>query len=190
MSNEYLLRHAQSEGNVLGILVSNPADGISGYGITELGRRQVRESLTKAAEKGFGKERKVVYICSPFSRALLSALEAQTIVDGIIVIDPRLSERWFGHFDRTPDLNLLQVIWPRDREDSNNTYGDVESPFHVARRGQAVRRDAQEVFPDYDKVYVTHGDIGQIIQAVAQGLQPGEHRNVDNLENGELRRIA
>ena len=46
-SNKYLImRHGESEANVAGLIVSDPAIGCERYGLTELGRQQVLRSVT------------------------------------------------------------------------------------------------------------------------------------------------
>ena len=40
----FVMRHGESEANVLGVMVGDPRRGIEGFGLTDLGRRQALEA--------------------------------------------------------------------------------------------------------------------------------------------------
>lgn len=191
---EWTLRHGRGLNNDEGLLIGDPIDGVGGYGLTELGRIQARQSAQEAKTQGLlGTERPIVYIVSPFDRAFETALEYQAVLGGFIVIDERLSERSFGEYERTSDRNLRPFIWPEDEKSEHNTTGGVETPFSVGERISAARRDAQEAFPDHNIIYVSHGDPLQIMHFLAMGdntYHVGHHRRVvQGFRNAELRRL-
>lgn len=190
-TQEYALRHAKSLANELHILISDPAIGTQQYGLSEFGRTQVRASLLAERQKGFGTERPVVFICSPFKRTIETAEEARSIVGGFIVVDERLRERWMGDYDGQSDETLHEYIWPADAVGDRTMYDahGVESPESVAERVLAVFADAREAFPGYDIVYVSHGDAIQIGLTAEKQLNAGSHRDLSHMENAELRRF-
>ncbi len=40
----FVMRHGESEANVLGVAVGDPQRGVEGFGVTDLGRRQAVEA--------------------------------------------------------------------------------------------------------------------------------------------------
>ena len=67
--NSYLImRHGQSEANVAGLIVSDPAIGCERFGLTEQGRQQVVASATEYTGEPLSR-----IICSDFLRTRQTA---------------------------------------------------------------------------------------------------------------------
>ncbi|KAF4751180.1 hypothetical protein FOZ62_008120 [Perkinsus olseni] len=188
----FLIRHGQSEANVANLIVSNPEVGCSSYGLTDVGREQVR-----ASARGFLREygdaaSNMEIVSSDFLRtrqtAELFASEVGFPVDRI-QFDARLRERYFGSIDLTSDGSYAKV-WQRDAQnESLDDYG-AESADSVAARGVAVVKDHVKSSCKV-LVLVTHGDVLQILQTALMGLPPNQHRTaVDNINQGVLRPLS
>ncbi|MBS3054839.1 MAG: histidine phosphatase family protein [Candidatus Aenigmarchaeota archaeon] len=67
-NNYFGQRHGQSEANVLGIIISDPAVGIKNYGLSHLGRDQVYKSAKAARESDLLGPKTIIYT-SDFLRA-------------------------------------------------------------------------------------------------------------------------
>jgi broad specificity phosphatase PhoE len=54
LHNQYFaMRHGKSEPNELGIILSHPDAGTTGYGLVEEGRQQAKKSGIAAKKKGY-----------------------------------------------------------------------------------------------------------------------------------------
>lgn len=181
----YAQRHGQSEGNTEQKLVSIPAEGIARWGLTMEGFEQVaREARNIKLDN-----KPLVFIVSPFLRAVQTAQVSQSILGGYIVIDERLSERFFGDYDMGPDSNL-GTIWRRDRKDANNTDHGVESPAAVQQRFIDLIHDIEQEYQGYNVILVSHGDTLQIGQTPFAGAEPSKHRDLEHLHNAVIRRLG
>ena len=111
------MRHGQSLANVAGLVVSRLENGVTGYGLSELGRQQVFDSVT---ELGLVSDIRV--ISSDFKRAAESAEIAHQVLHSKfdLVLDIRLRERGFGDFELLSDENY-QIPWGYDADDSTHT---------------------------------------------------------------------
>src|SRR5207302_1303349 len=99
--------------------ISHPENGIPGYGLTELGKEQVKKSVIQAKQKGI-LDSKTIMLSSPFKRAKESAEIVQEIL-GIkhIIYREDLAERNFGLVEKTTfDYTL---IWKADGENPHHT---------------------------------------------------------------------
>ena len=53
LSNHYfVLRHGKSLANEQGIILSDPASGTKGYGLSNVGKEQVKQSVLSALQEG------------------------------------------------------------------------------------------------------------------------------------------
>ncbi|MBD3299907.1 MAG: hypothetical protein GF347_00995 [Candidatus Moranbacteria bacterium] len=63
-NRDFIMRHGQSKANEKGIIISNPKDGVKNYGLTEIGRRQVK----KSALKNKNLDKNAIIFCSDVKR--------------------------------------------------------------------------------------------------------------------------
>jgi hypothetical protein len=114
----FALRHGQSLANVEGVISSDPALATVAHGLSQLGRAQASEAAAALTDGGGGwpELTHVAVYSSDFTRAWETAeLFCAKLRAGwrgsdagrVVVAGPtgetRLRERWFGHYDGTPD---------------------------------------------------------------------------------------
>lgn len=178
----YGLRHGQSEANEQGIIVSDPAVGFKGCGLTPAGRAQV-SGASSAAPLG----QDALIFCSPFLRTLETArilAEARGVED--VTPDERLIERHFGTLEGSSDKCYGQV-WDLDRRDPYHAHWQVESVRSVWQRFDSLWTECRRRHIDRTVVFVTHGDV---LSIGACGLQQADlttHHERFAFETAELR---
>lgn len=184
MGRIFVLRHGESTANVEGLIVSRPGPrALTEVGLTALGRAQAR-----AAGAGSGLGADAVVVTSDFARARETAAEfAAAIGAAEPVVDVRLRERCFGAFDEGPAA-AYDGVWAADAS-GGHPGEEVESVEEVAARAMAVLEDARDRRGQAPVVLVAHGDVLQILLAVASGRPAREHRALAHLGNAELREI-
>jgi len=180
----YLVRHGQSEANVVGIIVSSPHNGVGRFGLSPLGRDQVR---TTALPSELGPQA-IVY-ASDFLRARETAeIIAERLGAGTPMLTPALRERDFGTWELTSTENYAQV-WAADERGGSQDHDRVETAGHVAERVQGLVAQIEETHDGAGVVLVSHGDTLQILQAVLSGIDPALHRSLPHLETAEVRPV-
>lgn len=183
----FILRHGHSLANEQGLIVSSPDNGVSEYGLSEKGKEEVKKSITAAKEAGlFNPKIKPVVIYSPFLRAMETASIVTSVLKGEKYPDSNLKERFFGEFELTENSNY-EKGWEEDSTDPTHTNFGVESVESVAKRMVEVVKRSGRRYSEKDVILVTHGDPGQILQCVFDGLNPADHRSLQDLETAELR---
>jgi glucosyl-3-phosphoglycerate phosphatase len=183
-----LLRHGQSDANVLGLIASTPAAAGAAFGLTALGRQQVREAVVAARDAGWLVPG-CTLISSPLLRARESAAVAAEVLGATVHVDARLSERGFGTLELASDTSYEQV-WSADRLDPAHEQWGVESATSVLARVTALLREWRVTASGFPIVLCTHGDVASVLICATEGVPLSRHRDVGGLENGEVRRLA
>jgi probable phosphoglycerate mutase len=183
-----LLRHGQSEANVQGLIASSPAAAYEGYGLTDLGRAQVRTSLIAALDAGILPTTCHV-VSSPLKRARESAAIAADVLGTTVRVDPRLAERGFGEFELSSDEHYERV-WTEDRANPAHERWGVESTQSILERVTTLLRELHESDNEGTFLLCTHGDVASVTLCATQGLSLSQHREVGSMGNGEVRRLA
>jgi len=177
----YLMRHGKSRANEMGIILSNPTDGIlPKWGLTEEGIEQVRLSILNSRLP----ENTLIY-CSDFSRAWETALILAEMKNLKLRKTELLRERYFGSLDKGRD-DLYKSVWAGDNDPDNNENG-VESPEEVYKRTSSLILILENKYKDQNIVLVSHGDALQILQTWFQEEPVTDHRKLTHLETAELR---
>jgi broad specificity phosphatase PhoE len=187
-SGFWLLRHGQSEANVQKLIVSSPTAATEAFGLTAVGRTQVRESVIAARAAGILPQTCRV-ISSPLLRARESADIAAEVLGTTVRVDSRLAERGFGQFELTSDEHYEQV-WSEDRVDPAHEKWGVESATALAERVASLIRELQEADSAGTFVLCTHGDVASVLLCAAQGSALSQHREVGAMANGEVRALS
>ena len=188
ISRIILLRHGQSEANVQKLIASSPAAAAEGFGLTETGRTQVRESVLAARAAGVLPDVCHV-ISSPLLRARESAGIAASVLGSAVRIDPRLAERGFGQFEGASD-DHYERVWTEDRADPAHEKWGVESAAAILRRVEALIRDLHGTESEGTFVLCTHGDVASVLLCAASGFELSRHREVGAMGNGEVRPLS
>lgn len=189
LKNRYfLMRHGHSLANEAGIVVSDPKNGLDGYGLSETGKRQVAEAINYA--RGifhFGPN--LLIVSSDFLRCKETAeLVSAAFGTSNVELEPRLRERFFGEYELGPSDSYKQV-WEQDAlNDQVGAFG-AESAQSTLNRGLAVLHDLEEHFSGETILLISHGDTLQVLLTAFHALSPGRHRDIPLLETAEIRPV-
>jgi len=180
------MRHGQSEANVKGIIVSDPANGVPKFGLTEMGRSQALNAIKAKPIDAH------VICCSDFKRARETA---EIVREHLVSLGLRpeltrtamLRERFFGSYEGKSDESY-GAIWERDAQ-GLAPQDNVEPPESVLSRALGVIAKYENDLSGRIILLVAHGDVCQILLSKAAGLPPGKHRSVPNMGTAEIRRL-
>ncbi|NNE63834.1 MAG: histidine phosphatase family protein [Gammaproteobacteria bacterium] len=187
LSNRYLvMRHGHSIANAQGIIVSHPENGCFGFGLSELGRSQVEQSLQQETLLGVD----TMIVCSDFMRARESAEIAHSLLDcaNPIAVEPRLRERNFGELELSADKAYADV-WREDMANPDSCWRGVESVNQVMRRVTAVINELENRHANAVLLLVSHGDALQILQTAFARRAASDHRELEHLHTAEIRQL-
>lgn len=183
----YIMRHGESLGNIEKIIVSDPGNGLFGYGLTPAGKKQAADAL-----KNFSKldDQTIIY-SSDFLRTTQTACIAAKIIKphSRICFTPHLRERFFGKFELTPSDNY-KIVWSDDLKDQQNIHNQVETVDAVFKRVLLCLGEIEENFDGKNILMVSHGDTLQILSAYFKGWPPYRHREVEHLGVAEIRKVG
>jgi glucosyl-3-phosphoglycerate phosphatase len=107
----------------------------------------------------------------------------------LLLVEPRLRERWFGAYDGGSDDQYHQV-WKEDFLDPTHTQSGVESVHSVMRRATECILDCEESYFNHLVILVAHGDVLQILQTAFAKMDGSLHRSVEHLETATLRPLV
>jgi len=180
------MRHGQSLGNQQGIIVSDPANGCAGFGLSERGREQVRASLQRDGML----DADTLIVSSDFRRAHESAGIAHALLDcrSPLEFDVRLRERNFGEFELGPD-SAYEEVWQQDELNPDSAYRAVESVNQVMARVTALIADFEQRYAQRSLLLVSHGDALQILQTAFARREASAHRQLEHLHTAEIRQL-
>ncbi len=187
--NTYLLmRHGTSIANEEGIIISNTLDGVSMFGLTDVGKKEVVKSAQSALENEL-LNKDVVIFSSDFLRARETA-EITSKVLGVnsIIFTKKLRERFFGNFDKTNNSNYDNV-WNKDVINENQTADGVESVASVLYRVTELIKYLENNYEHKKILLVSHGDTLQILQSMFTNTNPSKHRSLKSIHPAEIRAV-
>jgi probable phosphoglycerate mutase len=186
LNRYYAMRHGQSLANAAGIVVSSPENGIGGYGLSSLGRRQVAESIQN--QDFLDSDTRIV--SSDFLRARETAEIARGLLqaDRPVQFDNRLRERFFGIHEGGDD-SIYPGVWKLDRENPDHEQGNVESTSAVQRRVAGLIHELEQTGSGQVYLLVAHGDPLQILQTAFAGVSPRVHREQPHLDTANIREL-
>ena len=179
-----VLRHGRSVANEEGLIASRPEHAEEAYGLTLLGRDQVRGSILEARSSG-GLAPPLFLVSSPLLRARESAEVAAAVLGVRPSVDARLIERGFGELELGPD-DLYARVWEADRRDPTHQRWGVESIADVLRRAGAVVEELAAAAGPGTVVLCTHGDVASALLCASRGAPLQRHRDVGALGTGEM----
>jgi probable phosphoglycerate mutase len=187
LGNRYFaMRHGHSIANQQGIIVSHPDNGRERFGLSELGRAQVKQSL-----QNFGLlDINTIIVSSDFSRARESAEIASALLhsDESISLDLRLRERNFGELELASDSGYADV-WQQDAENPDSQLRGVESVNQVMTRVTSVVAEYEDRYTGATILLVSHGDALQILQTAFARMDGSSHRQLDHLHTAQIRQL-
>lgn len=180
-SNRFiLLRHGESLANVSGIIVADPANGVSKYGLSAEGFRQAVAAAKSIAGDTVGDC--CVVVSSDFKRANETAAAVAARLGVPVETDTRLRERSFGDFETQPVKHYADV-WAADARNDKHWLEShaVEHVDSVFARVTACVKQYDEMHYATTLIIVAHGDVLQILQTAFSGLEPRRHREVPHM---------
>lgn len=182
----YVMRHGESLANTADIIVSHPDNGISGYGLSEVGRQQVTAEIS-----GCNLPQLTQIICSDFKRAHETAKIAHRILacQSPAILDARLRERNFGELELGSD-ELYSEVWSADQQKTNRSDIGVETVESVLDRALELILELESEYSDISFLLIAHGDVLQILQTAFSALPANHHRELPHLKTAELRRLG
>ncbi len=188
LRNRYhAMRHGHSQANELRIVVSDPRNGLDGYGLSARGRAQVDARL----DAGHGLGADTLILSSDFLRARETAeiVHARLGCREPVDFDSRLRERFFGEYELDGD-DAYAEVWRADARDADNVHAGVESPNAVMARVTAVVADCERRFDGRELLLVSHGDALQILLTAFASRDAASHREIRHLDTAEIRPLT
>ena len=186
LKNRYFaMRHGQSESNVMRILVTEPANGINGYGLTEFGRKQTEESIkrNKFLDKG------TIIYSSDFKRAEETAEIARNVLKASPVnLEKKLRERCFGIFEKT-SISNYEKVWAEDRINPDSKRYGAESANEVLSRVTSLILELEKKYSEKNILLVSHGDPIQILTISFMKEEISKHIDLKFIGNAEIREL-
>lgn len=189
--NEFVgVRHARAVSNELGILITTAADGHEGYGLVEVGQEQARTNGGRLVEQyGAGRLKDALVVSSPFLRAKETA-KIMGEVAGLSWphrLDARLSERFFGEFDKG-SVSAVTARAVADRLDANNSTGGVESPTAVANRIADLFAELEAEHSDRLILMFSHADPLRIFhRAIKSDRRVQDYSDMEDWLNADFK---
>ncbi|MDF7801141.1 histidine phosphatase family protein [Pontiellaceae bacterium B1224] len=180
----YAFRHGQSRANTEGIIISDPTIGTVDYGLTEVGRQQVFDSLSKA--DAF--DANTLLYSSDFLRTRETAAIISETLGIETVLDERLRERFFGDWDGKPHANYSKA-WKNDLFDPTQEFHGAESSSSVQKRMWSVIQSMEKLHHGKTIVLVSHGDPLMLLQTAFNNLGPERHRSLPYIETAAWRKL-
>jgi len=191
-NNHYLImRHGESEANVAGLIVSDPAIGCARFGLTDNGRQQVVDSVTEyqIANKLTGKSVSKI-VCSDFLRTKQTAdLSSKTLDLPPAQIEPGLRERFFGDMEGKSD-NHYPEIWKLDGDVDKQSAQKIETVTQVRQRGLTVINKLEHQFQNEVILLVSHGDMLQILLTAFADISAEQHRTLPHHSQAEIKLLV
>lgn len=185
----FLLRHGQSEANILELIISNPIEGVEKYGLTPIGRSQVTSSVQRAKARGQLDSSTLIY-SSDFKRCRDTAgIAFATLNCSPPHFTPALRERYFGTWDHTHHSNY-QKVWSLDEQDPTHTTENVESVVAVLQRTTTLIHNLEALYHSASILLISHGDALQILQTAFEHVSPALHRHLPPLATAEIRQLT
>jgi broad specificity phosphatase PhoE len=177
LRNRYLgQRHGESEANVAGIVLSDPAEGVPRWGLTPKGRDEVGAAIAAAAELLGPNPASIHVVSSDFKRAHETATLSASLLGATAPrLEPALRERFFGGHEGQSNA-AYQGVWDLDRQNPGHTDSGVESALATSARLVALIMSLEVASEGETYLLVSHGDALQILQTAFLGESPATHR--------------
>lgn len=192
-NNYFFQRHGEAVFNDLrqGRINSNPETGLISNGLVINGVIQARFAARKAVGNGYFEGRPTVIFSSDFKRTRQTALITKDEVgeESTIIFSPKLRERYFGRFEGYSTQNY-KTVWENDKKDAQHKSDAVESVEEVMERMTSFVREIEELYTGFNVILVSHGDPLQILETAFCEMDPREHRDIQPMKTGELRRVV
>ena len=181
----YLVRHGQSEWNVLRLTQGQTTHPR----LTALGRTQAEQAAERiVADLAATGRRAGRILASDLARAWETAAVIAARLDLPVAADPRLREQHLGDLEGRSYDQTWAVAEEHDWSDPSLPIAGGESLLDVHDRMAAVLRDLAMGDPEGATVLVSHGDAIRAAVAHLEGIEPHRAAWVD-VPNGAVARV-
>jgi isoleucyl-tRNA synthetase len=187
-NNFLVIRHGESENNVLGIISSNPK---TSHHLTEKGIQQIKD----VAEKLKSKKIDLIYV-SPFIRTQETAKIISTALNisaDKVITDDRLHEVYTGELDGKSDAEYQRFFESR-MEKFDKTPKGGENYTQIKNRMTEALYDINSKNKGKNILIVTHNTPSWLLFSGAYGLTPKQaielrHEAHDFIKNSEVKEL-
>jgi len=183
----FVMRHGESEANVLGVMVGDPRRGIEGFGLTDLGRRQALEAAAVYKKSHSPLLDGTEIVASDFRRTRETAeLLAEGLGNSVPVgLNIGLRERSFGELEGKDYRTIGALLDRVGSEELISRYG-CEAPEVAQNRVVRVIRDLEEKHHKRTLILVSHADPIQLLMAALAGLDVSQSERIIALDYAEI----
>ncbi len=183
----FVMRHGESEANVLGVTVGDRRRGLEGFGLTDLGRRQAVEAAAVFKKSHSPLLDSTEIVASDFRRARETAeLLAEGLGNYVLVrLSKGLRERSFGELEGKDYRTMAALLETVGSEELISRYG-CEPPEVAQNRVVRVIRDLEEKHHKRTLILVSHADPIQLLMAAFAGLDVSQYERIVALDYTEI----
>jgi probable phosphoglycerate mutase len=185
------MRHGESEANVLGVAVGGPRRGLEGFGLTDLGRRQVVEAAAVYKKSHSPLLDGTEIVASDFRRTRETA---ELLAEGLgnfvsVSLSKGLRERSFGELEGKDYRTMAALLETEGSEALISEYG-YEPPEVAQNRVVRVIRDLEEKQQKRTFILVSHADPIQLLMTAFAGLEVSEYERIIALDYAEIAELS
>ncbi len=183
----YAMRHGQSEANVLGVAVGDPLRGVTGFGLTVVGRQQAMVSAAEFRESYTPSKNGTEIVASDFLRTRETAelLSKQLGNSTPVRLSERLRERSFGELEGMAHRHMAVLLEREGLARLIERYG-CEPAASVQSRVVSIIRDLEHENRDKTLILVSHADPIQFLMAAFAGLPMNDQERIVPLNCAEI----
>ena len=187
----FVMRHGESEANVLGVAVGDPRRGLEGFGLTDLGRRQAVEAAAVFKKSHSPLLDGTEIVASDFRRARETA---ELLAEGLgnylsIGLCKGLRERSFGELEGKDYRTMAALLETVGSDELISRYG-CEPPEGVQKRVVSVVRDLEEKQQKRTFILVSHADPIQLLMTAFASLEVSEYERIIALDYAEIAELS
>ncbi len=187
----FVMRHGESEANVLGVAVGDPQRGVPGFGLTDLGRHQAA-----AAASAFAQTYRVLLdstevFTSDFRRTRETA---ELLAKGLggsrpVRVREGLRERVFGELEGKDHRTLAALLETEGMAALISRYG-CEPTALMQDRVVKVVRELEKDNQHKTLMLVSHADPIQALMAAFAGIDTSEAEGIAPLDYAEIAELS
>ncbi len=187
----FVMRHGESEANVLGVAVGDPERGVAAFGLTARGRQQAVEAAKAIKRIQTTPSSDVEILASDFRRTRETAeLVASTLDSSIPVrLSQGLRERSFGDLEGKQLKTMEPMLRAQGIQEVIRRFR-CERAESVQQRMVRVVLKAEKECCQKTLLLVTHADPIQALMAAFAGLGADETERIVPLGYAEVAEIS
>ena len=187
----FVMRHGESEANVLGVAVGDPQRGVQGFGLTDLGRRQATEAASALTHVYRVQLDHTEIVTSDFRRTRETA---ELLAKGLgasrpVRVSEGLRERFFGELEGKDHRTLSALLETEGIDALISRYG-CEPAELMQDRVVGVVREFEKNNQHKTLILISHADPIQALMAAFAGLDMSEFEQIAPLDYAEVAELS